>query len=199
MSTGPITADFDLAGMVRVRVVGGDAEIAAVARQLGPLRCEVGGEPDISIEVVDRLPDDGRLRHLGRDEAGFTDDGFVVMRAKAKSRARVRIPFDRIGRAGGRCVITCEPGLPAVPLLIPILAVTALAKGLVPLHAGAFEWNGTGVLVTGWSKGGKTETLIATTQRGARYVGDEWCYIDPERQLVVGIPEPVTLWAWHLR
>ncbi len=194
--TGHDTVDFDLAGMVRVRVTGGGREIAAVGRQLGLPRSPVAGDADISIEIVDRIPRTGLERKLGRDEATFDDDSFLVTRAKAKARARVRIPFEDIG-AGP--VIQCEPGLPAVPLLVPILAVTALTKGLVPLHAGAFEWNGCGVVVTGWSKGGKTETLLATAEAGARYVGDEWCYIDPSRALVVGIPEPVTVWGWHVR
>ncbi len=190
------TVDFDLAGMVRVRVTGGGREIAAVGRQLGLPRSPVDGGADISIEFVDRIAGTGLERKLGRDEASFDDDGFLVTRAKSKARARVRIPFEDIGDG---LVIRCEPGLPAVPLLVPILAVTALTKGLLPLHAGAFEWNGCGVVVTGWSKGGKTETLLATAEAGARYVGDEWCYIDPSRSLVVGIPEPVTVWGWHVR
>jgi thymidylate kinase len=190
------TADFDLAGFVRVRVVGGEPEIAAVGRQLGLEPTDPEGEPDITVEVSAEVDHGRLLRHLGRDEAAFSEDGFYVLRSKGKSRAKVRIPFEDIGDG---LVIRCEAGLVAVPLLIPILAVTALGKGLVPLHAGAFTWNGAGVVVTGWSKGGKTETLLATTQAGARYVGDEWCYIDPQRSVVVGIPEPVTVWAWHLR
>lgn len=189
-------ADFDLAGLVRVRVIGDEADIAIVGRQLGLPQSAVAGEPDLTVEFTDHVPGRETFRYLGREEAAFNEDGFFLLRAKGKARAVVRIPFESIGK---RPVITCESGLPAVPLLVSLLAVTALHRGLVPLHAGAFSWNGVGVVVTGWSKGGKTETLIATEAAGAQYVGDEWCYIDPARSAVVGIPEPVTLWAWHLR
>ena len=107
----------------------------------------------------------------------------------------MRIPFEQIG---GRCEILCESGLYAVPLLIPILNLTALANGMIPLHAAAFNFRDTGVITTGWSKGGKTETLLAFMAQGARYVGDEWVYLSQDGQVVRGIPEPVTLWHWHL-
>ena len=87
--------------------------------------------------------------------------------------------------------------LPGVPLLIPVLNVTALAKGFVALHAAAFTYNGTGVLVTGWAKGGKTETLIGFTAKGAQFVGDEWIYIGPDSR-VYGLPQPIRVWDWHL-
>jgi hypothetical protein len=86
-----------------------------------------------------------------------------------------------------------------VPLLIAIVNLTALAHGFVPLHASAFTFEGRGILVTGWSKGGKTEALLAFMQRGAEYLGDEWIYLDPERGRMFGIPQPIRLWDWHLR
>ncbi|MDH4280001.1 MAG: hypothetical protein OEW83_18170, partial [Acidimicrobiia bacterium] len=190
------SADFDLAGMVRVRVIGGDAQVALVGRQLGLPRTEPVGEPDLTVRFTDDVVQGEAVRYLGLDEAAFTDSRFLHLRAKAKARAMVHLPFDEIGKG---MVISCEPNLPAVPLLIPLLAVTALHRGLVPLHAGAIQWRGAGIVFTGWSKSGKTETLIATTAAGADYVGDEWCYLDPARSTVVGIPEPVTLWSWHLR
>lgn len=197
---GPATGqavDFVLAGRIRVRVVGsGPADAAVVGRQLGLPPTAPEGDADLTVEVVDRLEPVGPLRLLGREEAGFDDDGFVMLRAKGKARTMARLPLDRLGQ---RPVITCERGLPAVPLLVPMLAVTALGRGLVPLHAGAFTWHDAGIVVTGWSKGGKTETVVASAAAGARYVGDEWCYLDGTDGTVAGIPEPVTLWAWHLR
>jgi hypothetical protein len=188
--------DFDLHGCVRVRLEGaGPREAAAVARQLGPLAAPAAGEPDVTVRFVDRLETRGPLRLLGLDECGFTDDAFLVLRAKHKARARVRIPMERIGE---RCEITCERGLPAVPLLVAIVNLTALTKGTLPLHAAAFEWNGAGVVVTGWSKGGKSETLLAFTRRGARYVADEWCYLAPDGSRVFGLPEPLRIWRWQL-
>lgn len=189
--------DFDLHGIVGVRLLNADAKDAtAVNRQLGPIRGHLEREPDITIRFVDYLPTTSRLRYLGVNEAAFTDDAFLVLKGKHKAHVKVQIPFEQVG---GPCEIVCERGAPAVPLLIPIINLTALAKGVLPLHAAAFRYNNTGVLVTGWSKGGKTETLLAFAAHGAQYVGDEWIYITPDGRRMHGIPEPVRLWDWHLK
>jgi hypothetical protein len=136
------------------------------------------------------------MRYLGVEEAAFTDDAFFVLRGKHKASVKVQIAFEQIGR---QCEIVCERGLPAVPLLIPILNLTVLANGALPLHAAAFTYNGTGVLSTGWSKGGKTETLLAFMAQGAEYIGDEWVYLGADGQAMYGIPEPIRVWDWHLQ
>ncbi len=189
--------DYDLHGIVGIRLVdAAPADTAAVDRQLGPIQRPLQRLPDITIRFVDRLQLSGRVRLLGLDEAAFTDDSFLVLRSKHKTRARVQIPMAQIGNA---CEIVCERGVAAVPFLIPIVNLTALGNGALPLHAAAFNTGGTGVLVTGWSKGGKTETLLAFMARGARYVGDEWVYIDARGERMGGIPEPIRVWDWHLR
>ena len=191
-SSAPV--EYDLHGIVGIRLVGARAgDVAAVTAQLGPIQRELDREPDIVIRFVDRLPLPN-MRFLGREEAGFTDDAFLVLRSK-KARARVQIPVEQIG---GRCEIVCESGLPAVPLLIPIVNVTALAKGVVPLHAAAFTHRGSGVLVTGWAKAGKTESLLGFMSHGAEYIGDEWVYVSADGRRLRGIPEPVRIWDWHL-
>ncbi|HEX2505098.1 MAG TPA: hypothetical protein VHK22_02720 [Gaiellaceae bacterium] len=188
-------ADYDLHGLAGVRLVGArPQDVAAVGHQLGGIRGTLGREPDILIRFVDNLPLAG-ARLLGAKEAAFTDDAFLVLRSKHKTSARVSIPLADVG---GQCEIVCERGLPAVPLLIPILNLTVLARGALPLHASAFLHSDLGVVATGWSKGGKTETLLAFAAHGARYVGDEWVYVDLEHGTVVGIPEAVRLWDWHL-
>ena len=190
------TYDFDLHGTVGIRLVDaspGDAR--AVARQLGPSQSPLARQPDIVIRFVDRL-DTGRVTYLGVDDAGFTEDAFLVLRSKHKARARVQIPLDAVGK---RPEIVCERGLPAVPLLIPIVNLTALGNGALPLHASAFVNSGVGVVTTGWSKGGKTEALLAFAAHGARYVGDEWIYVSPDGTRVSGIPEPIRVWDWHLQ
>jgi hypothetical protein len=190
------TIDFDLHGLARVRLVGaGAAERAAVARQLGPLEAPMGGDADITLRFVDRLALRSPLRWIGKDEAAFSDGAFVVLRSKHKAQARVQIPLDR---AGDAVEIECERGLPAIPLLIPMLNLRILKKGHLPLHAAAFEHRGIGVLCTGWSKGGKTEALLAFMGQGAAYVGDEWVYLEQGGARMFGIPEPIRVWNWHL-
>src|SRR6266508_1771828 len=149
--TERVTADFDLHGLVGIRVVDGTArDVAAVAAQLGPLPRRLDREPDIVIRFVDRLELGSRLRYLGARDAGWTDDGFFVLRSR-KQPVVVRLPM---GDIGGRCEIVSESGVPAIPFLIAILNLTVLGNGALPLHAAAFELDGVGTLVTGWSKGG---------------------------------------------
>jgi hypothetical protein len=188
--------DFDLHGLAGIRLVDASpADAAAVERQLGPLRTELRREPDVVVRFVDRLELTEPVRLLGVGDAGFTDEGFLVLRSRHKSKARVLMPLHDVG-AGPE--IVCERGLAAVPLLIPILNLTVLGNGALPLHASAFEYDGAGIVATGWSKGGKTESLLAFAGRGARYVADEWAYIGGDGKRVYGIPEPVRLWDWHL-
>jgi hypothetical protein len=188
--------DFDIHGLAGVRLVGASpADAAAVKRQLGPLEGVLDGEPDVVIRFVDRLKTSSHVRFLGLDEAGFTDEAFLILRSKHKSSAKVEVDFSRIG---GQIEIVCERGLPAVPLLIPILNLTLLARGVLALHASAFVHEGQGVVATGWSKGGKTETLLAFAARGATYVGDEWVYVSSNGERVYGIPEPIRIWDWQL-
>jgi len=189
--------DFDLHGLVRIRLIdAGPREVAAVTRQLGPIRAPVAGDADLTIRFVEQLDVRGRIRVVGLEQGGFTDDAFLILRSKHKARARVQIPLDRIG---GTAEIVCEQGVNAVPQLIPIVNLTVLAKGALPLHSSAFTWHGVGVAACGWSKGGKTETLLSFMRQGARYVGDEWVYVSGDGASLYGIPEPVRLWDWHLR
>jgi hypothetical protein len=188
--------DYDLHGLVGIRLISASpGDVRAVSRQLGPIQAPLSSEPDITIRFVDRLPTSSRIRYLGADEAGFTDDAFLVLRSRHKVRARVQIPMDQIGKG---CEITCETGLPAVPLLIPIINLTALGKGGLPLHASAFIYKDKGVITTGWSRGGKTELLLAFTAHGAEYIGDEWVYVSRDGHHMCGIPEPIRVWDWHL-
>jgi hypothetical protein len=189
--------DFDVHGLAGIRLIDpSTVDAAAVRRQLGPLKVELDREPDIVIRFVDRLETSSRVRYLGLNEAGFTDDAFLVLQSKHKSPAKVEVDFAQIGR---QTEIVCERGLRAVPLLIAVLNLTLLARGILPLHASAFVHEGTGVVATGWSKGGKTEALLAFAARGAEYVGDEWVYVSSDGTRVLGIPEPIRLWRWHLR
>jgi hypothetical protein len=189
--------DYDVHGRAGVRLVEPSLQdVAAVDRHLGMLRRPLERDPDVVIRFVDALPADGDLRLLGLGEAGYGDDAFVVLQGRRKARTRLRIPFDRLG---GPCELLSERGTGSVPLLVPIVNLAMLAHGVLPLHASAFVLNGTGVVVTGWSKGGKTEALLGAMRRGARFVGDEWIYVEPATGWVGGLPEPMRLWDWHLR
>ncbi len=196
MPTDPTSVVLDLHGLLAIGLVdAGPAEIAAVRRQLGPLPAIEGRDPDIVIRFVDRLVLDGPLRPLGR-EAAHDDTTFVVLRGRRKTQVRVAIPVDRLGSRPIELV--AELGLPAVPYLLPIINLTMLSVGIVPVHASAFIADGRGTLVTGWAKGGKSEALLAFADRGATYVGDEWVFVTPDGPSMAGLPEPMRVWDWQL-
>ncbi len=189
--------DFDLHGLVGIRLLdAAPRDIERVTAQLGPIRAQLTRPPDITVRYVDELALASPMRFVGLHDAGFTEDAFLVLRGPHKTNIRVQIPFDAIG---GPCEIVCEHGAPAVPHLIGIINLTVLARGGVALHASAVRYRGRGVLITGWAKGGKTETLLGCLGAGAEYIGDEWVYVEPEHQRMVGIPEPVRVWDWQLR
>src|SRR6266536_429305 len=140
------TTDFDLHGFVGIRLIDAKpSNLAAVKRQLGPIQVSLTREPDIVIRFVAQLQLSSSVRYLGVDEAGFTDDAFLIFRGKHATNVKVQIPFDQIGSQ--RCEIVCETGIPAVPLLIAIINLTALSKGILPLHASALLYNGKGILI----------------------------------------------------
>src|SRR4051794_31277108 len=191
------TTDFDLHGFVGIRLLDASpSDVAAVRRQLGPIQKPLGYEPDILIRFVDRLSNSTRMHCIGVDDAWFNDDAFLVMGGKQKSNLRVKIPFEAIG---GQCEIVCEKGVPAVPFLIPILNLTALSKGTIPLHASAFNYKGFGVITTGWPHGSKTGALLGFMEKGAKYIGDDWVYLKEDGSHMYGLPQSITVRNWYLQ
>jgi hypothetical protein len=188
--------DFQLHDVVRLRLVNGSAaDVAAIQRQLGLHVSTDQQQPDFVIRFEDVLADGHGTRILGNWEAGYNDDSFFILRGAHGYPIAVQLPMERLGMP---CEIQCRPGLPAMPLLGSIVNLFALAKGFLPLHASAFLYEEQSILVTGWTKGGKTEALLGFAEQGATYVGDEWIFIDPRSDTMRGVPQPIHLWDWHL-
>ena len=184
-------AEFDVHGFAALRVVGGGpAEVRAVERVIGPFRRALDRSADVTVRFVDELPLDG-VRLVGVDDAAFDERAFYVLAGPRSSRVVVRMPVESLG---GPCEIVCRRGAAGVPYLREILNLTVLGNGAMPVHAAAFELRGVGTLVTGWSRGGKTEILLAAMAAGARYVGDDWVYVDAAGKRLHGMLEPLTLW-----
>jgi len=197
VSSGPVGehVDFDLHGIVGIRVLEPrPGDIATVTRQLGPLQAPLHRPPDITVRFVDELAVPGPITYAGWPDCAADDEGFYLLRGKEGVAARTLLPLDGIGSL---CEIVVERSAGPVPHLLAVVNMTALARGVLPLHASAFTYRGTGVLATGWAKGGKTETLLAFAARGAHYVGDEWVYLTPDGGMH-GVPEPIRLWYWHV-
>ena len=184
--------DYDIHGVVGIRLVDPtSSDLAALDEQIGQFRNSFIGDPDITIRFKKELPIRS-LTYLGLDCAGYTDEGFYIL--SRQENAKLRVPFEQIGRP---FEILCESGLRALPWLFEMINLSSLAKQHVPVHASAFDYNGVGVIVTGWTKGGKTEALLAFAKHGARYVGDEWVLLSPGGDNMFGIPVPICIWEWY--
>ena len=188
--------DFNIHDLVGIRLVNPSSrDIAVVAGHLGLKPSEFSGRPALTITYVDRLTVDQPLRFLGRDDVAFTDDAFIIVRGRTLARARTKVAMDRIGET---CELVCETGLPTIPLLRQLLNLVMLARNFVPVHAAAFHHRGRGVLVTGWSHGSKTGTLLAFMAAGAKFIGDEWIYLSASHDRMYGLPDQLEARPWYL-
>jgi hypothetical protein len=186
--------DLDIHGLVGIRLVDPSArDVAAVAAETGAVQGALSREPELTIRFVPALRPKG-IRYVEPGETGFTAEEFFVL-APARNEPLAEIPLDLVGRP---CRINCRSGVGSVPLLRPILNQTMLAKGALVLHASAFRYEDAGVLVAGWARGGKTTSLLAFMANGAEFIADDHAYVDPDGNRVYGLPEPVSVRAWHL-
>ena len=186
--------DLQVHGVVGVRLIAATAKDAAkVERQLGAKRAALEREPDIVIRFAERLSVPA-ITYLGLNSSAFADDGFYIL-DKNEGTIQARIPFDQIG---GQCELLCANGLDSIPLLMDIVRFSFLEKHYIPLHAAAFRYRQTGVLVMGWAKGGKTEALLAFANHGAQYVGDEWVLLSADGGTMYGLPVSVAIRDWHV-
>ncbi|MCL5110618.1 MAG: hypothetical protein M1401_17485 [Chloroflexi bacterium] len=186
--------DYTLHGLVTIRLVDAPAEARAeLAWLLGPSQGQPAAEPDVTIRYVPRLPRREGLQYVGLHEAAFDEEEFYLVGPQGQLAT---FPFARLG---GPSEFLCEPGVSILSYLLPVLGLRLLAKGYVMLHAASLVHEGKGVLVTGWQKGGKTETLLAFMRAGAQYLGDEWTILSPAEGKMWGIAGTLQIWDWHLR
>src|SRR6266481_6132608 len=188
--------DFDIHGLVGVRLVGpSPTNVAAVSAQIGPPSSSVLRRPDIVVRYVDHLST-GTLRYVDLGKTASSKAGFILF-PEGDGEGKISIPFEQIG---SDCEIFCERRVGWIPLLISIINLTALKKHrCVPIHASAFMHEGTGVLVTGWVKSGKSEALLAFSQYGATYVGGEWVLLSSDGNTMYGLPGTFPMWEWQRR
>jgi hypothetical protein len=180
-------------GLVTIRLEDPPERIAAVIqRLLGPSTGTSSGSADITVRFVDRLPSTAGLRWLNRREVAYDEQHFYLADA-AGARAQVDI-----AGIGEPIQIVCERDIATLPLLRPIVSLRLLRLGHVFLHSAAFSYKGVCVLVVGWKKGGKTETLLPFMSAGASHIADEWTILSPDGT-VRGIAGDLQIWNWHLR
>jgi hypothetical protein len=100
---------------------------------------------------------------------------------------------------GASTVLCLRRGLHFPPLVVDMVRMAAIAKGVLPLHAAAFEVGGTGVAVTGWSGSGKTGALLGFLRDGASYLAAEWVLVPDGAGRLQGLTQPLRVRDWHLR
>jgi hypothetical protein len=185
--------DFNLHNLFSIRLENPTPQaIQAVKNQLGILPSALQGEPDLTVCYVEHF--DTPMYHLVMGSSGFTNNEFYVVSSSGRKPSRVQLPFDVLGQP---CKVICEKGITEIPLLHLILNLRMLAKGIMPFHASAFVFDGIGVVVNGWPKGGKTSTLFSFLEHGAQFISDDWLFIDPNSR-IYGLMQPIKLSDWQV-
>ena len=159
-SRSPAWSRIRLLGVRPGRPGRGRAPVRRRATRSAPAR------PTSPSATCDRLDLDDRsvLRYLGPGLGR-------VHRRGLRDPARP-VPLARSGccfpgaDVGGPCELRCEHGVGRVPHLVALVNLAVLARGGVALHASAFARDGSATVATGWSKGGKTEALLAACDAG---------------------------------
>ncbi len=189
--------DYSLHGLVTIRLTGAPrAALGELEYLLGPSTGHPAAEPDIRITYASSDADLGpraSLRLIGLHESAFDAGRFYLLNDHGR---RAAFDFERLGEP---CEFVCAPGASVFPYLLPVIGLRLLRKGYVMLHAASLVHEGTGVLVTGWQKGGKTETLLAFMAAGGQYLADEWTILSPAEGRMWGISGTLQIWDWHLR
>jgi hypothetical protein len=193
--SSPSAVEYDIHGLVGIRLIqpsAGDA--SAVSAQIGP-ESSLSREPDLTIWFADDIQPRGTVSWIQPHEVGFTDEGYLLFTSDSGASPAASLVLDGSGQ---RWELRCRSGLRAVPLLLPLLDLIMLTKGALALHASAFTYRGSGVIVAGWARSGKTTALLAFMARGAAYIGDDRVYLRSGEKRIYGLAQPLALRATHL-
>lgn len=186
--------DFSLHGLLTVQLVNAPQwAMEELVQLLGPSSGTPGTEPDITVVFAGELGSREELRYIGLLESAYQGDRFYQL---DRSSRRITFDFERFGEP---CEFICEGSANVFPYLLPIIGLRLLRKGYLMLHSSAFVYDGAGIVVTGWQKGGKTEMLLSFMAAGAEYLSDEWTILSPSEGKMWGISGTLQIWDWHLR
>jgi hypothetical protein len=184
--------DFDLAGHVRLAVRFDDRSVLdAIAAEMDPYAPGSPGDreggvpaPAVVLTAIEPgTPAPAELQLAAGD--GFVTGSTGKDLYLLAGRSRARVPD---AAAEEPAVVAFDRGFPVRQLfrhlVRPALQLRALAGGSLACHAAAVDWNGSAILVAGWSESGKTETALALAEAGGRFVSDKWTFLamDPPGQ-----------------
>lgn len=154
-----------------------DADLRVVRKQLGMNDSRLTGEPDIVLRFEEQL--EPPSLHFADDATAFSADKFFVR--QRKEQVFLQIPVQDVG---AHCELVCRRGVAAVPMLDSIVKLTALSKGILPLHASSFVFREQGAFVSGLAHSAKTTTLMGFMAHGAQCIGDDTAYLDRNGRLM---------------
>ena len=188
--------DFDFHGAIGIRLVNpSSSDVKVITNKFDIVQKEIESEPDIIITYKKKLQSDN-LTFIGLHTAAYSADNFYIL-SNGKEDVKVIIPFENIGKK--QLHIVCESGSPDIPALNHIVNLIFLSKGYLPLHSTAFKYNNEGILVMGWSKGGKSESLFSFMKNNADFVSDEVSIISKDGKEILGLKVPVCIWKWQFK
>jgi hypothetical protein len=194
--SSPSVVDYDIHGLVGIRLIDpSPKDVSGVSARVGPGRT-LTREPDLTIRFVDEVRPGGPVQWIEPLEIGFTDEGFFLFTGSSGPGPVARLRLDASTRGWE---MHCRSGLRTVPLLLPLVDLIMWMKGVFGLHASAFTYKGTGVLVAGWARSGKTTSLLAFMAQGASYIGDDRVYLRVGENDLYGLGQPIALRDSHLR
>jgi hypothetical protein len=187
--------DFDLHGLVGIRLVDpSPSDVTAVSAQIG-LPSALSDAPDLTIRFVEDLGPGKPVRWIEPNSIGFGDDGLFLYTGGSGAGPAGCL---RLESPGPGWELRCPAGRGSVPLLLPLVDLVVSGKGAFALHASAFTYRDSGVAVAGWARSGKTTALLAFMARGAAYIGDDRVYLVAEQNRIYGLAQPLALRATHL-
>lgn len=191
---------YSLAGRATLAADAGLDERArrAVATALDPFPAmPPDGPPDVELTpTTDRPPAVTELHNAAGDPTVTAWDG---------ERLHLRLG-DRWCRLPDLCEpgplsFELQPGFPVArafgPVIRPALQLGLLRRGFATVHGSSVELDGGGLIVAGWSESGKTETVLALMESGARFLSDKWTVLDPDGTMTA-FPVGVGVRRWVL-
>lgn len=189
------TVDLEIHGVALVRLVDAPEPLARKLQdRLTPVLTSSGlDQPDIVVEFPEEFGAD-TVHHIGQRFAAFSGQRFYIL-DRATGVTLAEIPF---GAVGTETIVRCSRDATSVPLLFDLLRVVMFARGWISLHASAVVMEGTGVLLAGWPRGGKTGAMLALVAEGAHFVGDEWIFLSGDGRRMLGLPTSVAVSEWQL-
>jgi hypothetical protein len=192
-----MSVNFEV-GPATLALIDPDPDLrGTVLRLLDPYE-PVGG----STRVPDLCLSRSRARPAAAALQGDAGDGLVSGMGGADLPVYIGRDWFTLGLRPEQATLTLSERLPMWrvfgPVVRPVLQLGLHRHGALAVHASSARLGGTGVLVAGWSESGKTETILALLEAGARFVSDKWTIVGREGSMSA-FPVPIFVRRWVLQ